>query len=187
MSNDVILHTPRMILRPFTVQDTCDVYAYARDPRVGPIAGWPAHQSYFESWNIVRTVFSQSGVFAMELRENHKVIGSIGFVGGHPAGELPDCPDDEIGYALSAAFWGRGLVPEALEALLRYGFTELGLRRIWCAHYAGNWRSKRTMEKCGFRYQFARTTEVDLMREFRQTYYYLLTEEDWRERVHRAV
>ena len=45
MSNDVILHTPRMILRPFTVQDTCDVYAYARDPRVGPIAGWPAHQS----------------------------------------------------------------------------------------------------------------------------------------------
>ena len=108
MSNDVILHTPRMILRPFTVQDTCDVYAYARDPRVGPIAGWPAHQSYFESWDIVRTVFSQSGVFAMELRENHKVIGSIGFVGGHPAGELPDCPDDEIGYALRAAFWGRG-------------------------------------------------------------------------------
>ena len=51
MSNDVILHTPRMILRPFTVQDTCDVYAYARDPRVGPIAGWPAHQSYFESWD----------------------------------------------------------------------------------------------------------------------------------------
>ena len=128
MSNDVILHTPRMILRPFTVQDTCDVYAYARDPRVGPIAGWPAHQSYFESWDIVRTVFSQSGVFAMELRENHKVIGSIGFVGGHPAGELPDCPDDEIGYALSAAFWGRGLVPEALEAVLRYGFTERNLR-----------------------------------------------------------
>ena len=117
MSNDVILHTPRMILRPFTVQDTCDVYAYARDPRVGPIAGWPAHQSYFESWDIVRTVFSQSGVFAMELRENHKVIGSIGFVGGHPAGELPDCPDDEIGYALSRAFWGRGLTGEAMAAV----------------------------------------------------------------------
>jgi len=187
MANDIILETPRMILRPFTVQDTGDVYAYARDPRVGPIAGWPAHQSYFESWDIVRTVFSQPGVFAMELRENRKVIGSVGFVGGHPAGEQTDCPDDELGYALSAVYWGRGLAPEAVEAVMEYGFTELGLRRIWCAHYAGNWRSKRVMEKCGFRYQFARPTDVDLLREVRQTYFYLLTEENWRDRVHRAL
>ena len=183
----MILETPRMTLRPFTVQDTGDVYAYARDPRVGPIAGWPAHQSYFESWDIVRTVFSQPGVFAMELRENHKVIGSVGFVGGHPAGELSDCPDDEVGYALSAAYWGRGLVPEAVRAVLTYGFTELGLRRIWCAHYEGNWRSRRVIEKCGFQYQFARPTDVDLLREVRQTYFYVLTEEDWRDRVHRAL
>lgn len=187
MPDDIILETPRMILRPFTAGDAGDVYAYARDPRVGPIAGWRPHESYMESWYIIQTVFSQPNVFAMELRENHKVIGSVGFVGGHPAGEQPNCPDDEAGYALSHAYWGRGLVPEAMGALLKYGFQQLGYGRIWCAHYEGNWRSRRVMEKCGFRYQFARPTEVELMQEVRQTYFYMLTEEAWRDGVHRAL
>ena len=116
---DIVLETPRLRLRPFAAEDSADLYAYARDPAVGPPAGWPPHESYMESWYIIQTVFSQPSVFAMELKENRKVIGSIGFVGGHPAGEHPDCPDDEIGYALSRAFWGRGLTGEAMAAVER--------------------------------------------------------------------
>ena len=183
----MILETARLRLRPFRDSDAADVYDYARDPRVGPIAGWPPHQSVEESREIIRTVFSAPGVFAMELKETGRVIGSVGFVGNHPAGDLPDCPDNEVGYALSPAFWGRGLMPEAVEAVLRYGFTALELQRIWCGHYAGNWRSKRTMEKCGFRYQFARTEFVRLMGETRQSYFYLLTKEGWRERLSGAI
>ena len=134
----VILETPRLRLRPFRESDAADVYAYARDPRVGPIAGWPSHQSEEESREIIRTVFSAPGVFAMELRETGTVIGSVGFVGNHPAGVCSDCPDDEVGYALYPAFWGRGLVPEAVKTVLEYGFTQLGFWRIWCGHYAGN-------------------------------------------------
>ena len=178
-----ILETPRLLLRPFRESDAADVYAYARDPRVGPIAGWPPHQNEAESLEIIRTVFSAPGVFAMERKETGQVIGSVGFVGNHPAGEIPGCPDDEIGYALSPAFWGRGLMPEAVEAVLLYGFTDLGLQRIWCGHYAGNWRSARVIGKCGFRYQFARTDAVALMGELRQSYFYVLTKEKWRERV----
>ena len=74
-----------------------------------------------------------------------------------------DCPNDEVGYALSSAHWGRGRVPEAVEAVLGDSFTELGLQRIWCGHYAGNWRSKRAMEKCGFRYRFSKTEFVQLV------------------------
>lgn len=174
-----------MILRPFSVLDTGDVYAYAQDPRVGPIAGWPAHRSYFESWDIVRTVFSQPGVFAMELRENRKVVGSVGFVGRQP---IPNCPgDDEIGYALSHAYWGRGLMPEAVEAVLRWGFQDLGMDRIWCGHYAGNWRSRKVIRKCGFRYAFSFTENLALLREDRLTYQYIQTREDWRERVQSAL
>ena len=184
---EIVLETPRLRLRPFTAEDSADVYAYARDPAVGPPAGWPPHESYMESWYIVQPVFSQPHVFAMELKEKRKVIGSIGFVGGHPAGEHPDCPDDEIGYALSRAFWGRGLTGEAMAAVERYGFETLGLRRIWCAHYAGNWRSRRVMEKRGFQFRFARPTDVELMNEVRQTYFYELTEERWRERVSGAL
>ena len=178
-----MLKTERLILRPFRETDAEDLYAYARDPRVGPIAGWPIHGSPEESREIIRTVFAAPNVFALELREIGRVIGSAGLVGRHPAGEIPDCPDDEIGYALSPDHWGRGLVPEAVEALLGYGFTELDLRRIWCGHYAGNWRSDRVIRKCGFRYQFSRTERAALMGEVRQTYYFMQTREEWRERV----
>lgn len=181
------IETPRLRLRPFRDGDAADVYAYARDPRVGPIAGWPPHRSMEESLEIIRTVFSAPGVFAMEERESGRVVGSVGFVGNHPAGEQADCPDDEVGYALSPAYWGRGLAPEAVEAVLAYGFTDLGLGRVWCGHYAGNWRSARCMGKCGFRYQFARVERAALLGETRQSYFYLLTEEDWRGRVSGAL
>lgn len=183
----VILETPRLWLRPFRDSDAADVYDYARDPRVGPIAGWPPHQSVEESREIIRTVFSVPGVFAMELKETGTVVGSVGFVGNHPAGEFPNCPDDEVGYALHPSFWGGGLMPEAVRAVLEYGFMELDLQRIWCGHYAGNWRSKRAMEKCGFCYQFSRTEFVQLVGETRQSYFYLLTKENWRERVSGAL
>ena len=80
---DIVLETPRLRLRPFAAEDSADLYAYARDPAVGPPAGWPPHESYMESWYIVQTVFSQPHVFAVELKDRRKVIGSIGFVGGH--------------------------------------------------------------------------------------------------------
>jgi len=181
------LETPRLILRPFREEDAGDVYEYAWDPRVGPIAGWMPHANIEESREIIRTVFSRPGVFAMELRQTGRVIGSVGFVGNHPAGESQNVPDDEVGYALSPAQWGRGLMPEAVEAVLEYGFTQLGLRRIWCGHYAGNWRSSRVIGKCGFRYRFSRTEYVSLVNETRQSYFYVQTKEDWCERVPGAL
>ena len=185
--SEMILETPRLWLRPFRDSDAADVYAYARDPQVGPIAGWQPHKSQEESREIIRTVFSAPGVFAMELKETGTVIGSVGFVGNHPAGCFPDCPDDEVGYALAPACWGRGLMPEAVKAVLEYGFTQLDFQRIWCGHYAGNWRSKRVMGKCGFRYQFSKTEFVQLIGETRQSYFYVLTEETWRERISGAL
>ena len=47
---------------------------------------------------------------------------------------------------------GRGIIPEAVKELIRYGFEELGLKRIWYAYFDGNEKSKRVAEKCGFRY-----------------------------------
>ena len=182
-----MLKTERLILRSFRDTDTEDLYAYAQDPRVGPIAGWPVHGSLEETREIIRTVFAVPHVFALELRETGRVVGSAGLVGRHPAGEFPDCPDDEIGYALSPACWGRGLVPEAVGAVLEYSFTKLGLHRVWCGHYAGNWRSDRVIRKCGFRYQFSRTERVCFPEDIRLTYYFMQTREEWRERVSSAL
>ena len=170
-------YTARLMLRPFRESDAADLYAYAADPRVGPVAGWPVHTSVENSREIIRTVFSSPNVFAVADRESGRVIGSAGFVGEHRT-ELPG-PDDEIGYALNPEFWGRGLMPEAVRELLRYGFEDLGLETIWCGHYDFNARSRRVVEKCGFRYRFTEQTWVELMGEERTELHYALTREEW--------
>ena len=172
------LETPRLILRPFVPEDAEDLFDYARDSRVGPIAGWPPHESAAESREIISTVFAAPNVFAMTLRETGRVVGSIGLAGRHPMGERPGCPDDEAGYALRPDLWGGGLVPEAMRAVLDHAFTDLRLRRIWCGHVEGNWRSARVIRKCGFSYCTSRV-ERHSGRD-RLIYYYVLTEENWR-------
>ncbi len=172
------LETERLLLRPFTAADAEDLYEYAKDPRVGPAAGWPPHKSVEASREIITTVFAAPNTFAVVDKPSGTVIGSAGFVGRH-CDRLPG-PDDEIGYALSPAFWGRGLMPEAVRELLRYGFEELGFQTIWCGHYDFNDKSRRVVEKCGFVYRFTDKAWVELMEEERTELHYALTKEEWK-------
>lgn len=171
------LETERLILRPFEEKDAADLYEYASDPRVGPDAGWPVHKSLEESREIIATVFAAPNTFALVDKPSGKVIGSAGFVDRHQT--LLPAPDDEIGYALNPAFWGRGLMPEAVRELLRYGFEDLGLSAIWCNHWEPNQKSRRVIEKCGFLYRFTEKTWEELMEEERAVCYYALTKEEW--------
>lgn len=173
----MVLETERLILRPFEEKDAADLYEYACDPRVGPDAGWPVHKNLEESREIIGTVFAAPNAFALVDKPSDKVIGSTGFVGRHQT--LLPAPDDEIGYALSPSYWGRGLVPEAVRELLRYGFEDLGLASIWCGHYDFNAKSRRVVEKCGFLYRFTNETYVELMGETRVELHYALTKEEW--------
>ena len=175
------LETQRLILRPFTEGDAQDVYDYAKDPRVGPAAGWKPHESVEESREIIRTVFSEPDVFAVVDKESGKVIGSAGFTGRHRK-ELPD-PDDEIGYSLHLGYWGRGLMPEAVAELLRYGFEDRKLATIWCDHYDGNQKSKRVISKSGFTFRFLRMQKVPTYdNATRLALCYAMTREEWQKR-----
>lgn len=176
----VSLETERLILRPFTEADAADLYEYAKDPRVGPAAGWQPHRDEAESLRVIREIFQPSSSLAVVLKQTGRVIGSAGYVDRHRE-ELPG-PDDEIGYSLSPDYWGQGLIPEAVEEILRYGFEELGLNAQWCAHYAGNEKSRRVIEKCGFRYHFTHRAWVEAMEEERDELYYALTREEWERR-----
>ena len=174
------LETARLLLRPFTEADAADLYEYARDPRVGLPAGWPPHGSVEESLKIIRTVFAAPHTFALTDRSSGKVIGSAGFT-GRSRPELP-APNDELGYALSAAFWGRGLMPEAAAELLRYAFEELGLAAVWCSHYADNPRSRRVIEKSGFVFWRGGTVHDDPTGTERPARFYTLTRDEWSRR-----
>ena len=69
-----------MILRHWLESDAGMLFKYASDPDVGPRAGWPPHKSVEESLEIIRTVFSGEGMWAVVLKETSEVIGSIGYL-----------------------------------------------------------------------------------------------------------
>lgn len=85
------LTTERLILRPWAETDAVDLYRYAKDDRVGPIAGWPPHSSVDNSAEIIRTVFSAPETYAVCLKEDNRAIGSIGLmIGARSDKEIPD-------------------------------------------------------------------------------------------------
>lgn len=142
------LETKRLILREFKIIDAEDLYEYAKNDLVGPNAGWKPHVNIEESKEIINMFIEGQESYAIVLKENNKVIGSIGL---HERRDSV-AKQREVGYVLSPDYWGQGIVPEAVNEVLRYGFEDLKLDMIWCAHFDFNHKSKRVCEKCGFTY-----------------------------------
>lgn len=176
----MILETERLILRPWREEDAEELYKYASDPDVGPIAGWPVHTSIGNSRDIIRNVLSVPETYAVCLKDDGKAIGSIGLkLGGST--DMTDRDDEcELGYWIGKPFWGMGLIPEAARELLRYAFEEIGMRAVWCGYYDGNEKSKRVQQKLGFVYQHkTEALEVPLLNEIRTGHCNLMTKETW--------
>ena len=176
----MILHTKRLILRPWTEEDAEDLYTYAKDPEVGPIAGWPAHKSIEESLGVIRNYFSVEECYAICEKENNKAIGAISLkLNGNT--DMTERDDEcEMGYWLGKPYWGRGYMPEAARELLRHGFEDLGMTTVWIGYYDGNMKSKRVQEKVGFVYHHTcNAVEVPLMNENRVGHTNYMTREHW--------
>ncbi len=178
----MILKTERLVLRPWRDTDAEDLYNYAKDDRIGPIAGWPPHQSVAESAEIIRTVFAQDGVFAVTLREDDRAIGCIGLICGAKSNFPISDNEGEISYWIGVPYWGKGFIPEAIREIMRYGFEDLKLTALWCGYFDGNEQSKRAQEKCGFRYHH---TDKDKFFEFtndiRTEHVSQISKEEWSE------
>ena len=173
----MILETERLLLRPWEDSDAEELYRYAKDPEVGPSAGWPAHTSIEDSKKIIRDVLSFPEIYAIVLKETGLPVGSIGLHDHDLAKE-----EDEmgLGYWIGVPYWGRGLVPEAAKEIIRHGFEDLGLNRIWCAYYDGNSKSKRVQEKLGFKFQYTdEHAHVPALDEIRICHVNLLTRDEW--------
>lgn len=179
----MILETNRLLLCSWSESDAADLFSQASHPDVGPAAGWPVHQSLEESREIIKTVLSQPETYALVLKETEQVIGSIGLMIGKQSGlGLPDS-EAELGYWLGQGFWGQGLVPEASQAILNYGFTQLDLDKIWCRAFVENSKSLRVHEKLGFVYKYLlEDVHFPLIDEVRTERVSLLTREEWHSR-----
>lgn len=152
--SDVRLETERLILRPWTQEDLEAFYEYASVDGVGQMAGWQPHESREVSQMILDSFIKHKKTFALQLKENGKVIGSLGLEDRDE--NLPPEYDlkagRELGYVLSKDYWGRGLMPEAVKAVIDFCFNELRFDFVSCGHFAWNGQSKRVIEKCGFTY-----------------------------------
>lgn len=159
--SQVILETERLILRPFQETDLDDLYEYAKDPGVGEMAGWLHHQSKEESAQILKAFIEHKKTFAIWDKETKKVIGSLGVEAydENLFSDFAELKGRELGYVLSKAYWGRGLMPEAVKRVIQYLFEVVQVDFITCAHFLTNLQSKRVIEKCGF--QFYANGEFD--------------------------
>ena len=175
-----MLTTERLILRRWEDSDAEDLYEYAKDPDIGPITGWPVHKNVEESLDAIRNVLKADETYAICLRENGRVIGSISLKMKGDT-DFTDRDDEcEMGFWIGKPYWGQGMMPEAAEELLRHAFEDIGMRCVWCGYYGGNTKSKRVQEKCGFRYQWtAHNVDVPLLHEKRTEHVNRITKEEW--------
>lgn len=144
------LQTERLLLRPWREADAPMLYAHASDPLMGPAAGWQPHTSVENSREIIHNVLSAEENLAVVLKTTGEVIGSVGVMRSGRGHTQISEDEAELGYWIGRAYWGQGLIPEAVRELERYCFEELGCRGLWCMYFKGNEKSRRVQEKCGF-------------------------------------
>lgn len=146
------IETERLLLTPWTEskEDAEGLYAYAKDPEVGPNAGWKPHESVEESAMIIREKFIPETTWAIREKADGKIVGSIGLM---PDRRREDVNSREMGYSLAKDCWGKGYMTEAAKALMDYGFEEYGLVIMAICTGPDNKRSQRVIEKCGFKYE----------------------------------
>ena len=155
------LATPRLLVRDFVEADLPDVHALRSDPEVAEFMEL-APETLEQSREWLEGVIHHNGLrprHAYNLAVVHQADRrTIGWVGTGRSSRYPDdLGEYGIGYMLARPYWGHGLMPEALGAVLAFAFGTLGATRVsaWC--WAENAASARVMEKAGMR--FVRTYE----------------------------
>ncbi len=170
------LYTQRLILRPFEMEDLEDFYDYAKNPNVGPLAGWDAHTDKVQTAKALIRFIEGDEVLAIVERDSKKVIGSIGL---HNRYNIKNNRVKSLGYVLREDRWGKGYMTEAAKEVVRYGFCELNAEMISVGHFDFNARSKRVIEKLGFIFEGHMRNFYEYKDELYGESFYSLTKEEY--------
>lgn len=177
------LQTVRLVLRPFALSDAADVQRLAGAPEVADMTlnvPHPYEDGLAEQWIGGHSERFASGSFVMyaiTLQKNEALIGAVGLT------VTPMPRRAELGYWLGVPYWNRGYMTEATQALVGYGFTELGLNRITASHFARNPASGRVMQKLGMTQEGLLRQDVRKNDAFEDLVLYGLLADDWRKRA----
>ena len=152
--SNVILETDRLILRAWEITDLDDFFEYASVEGVGEKAGWEHHKSKDKSLEILKMFIEEKKVFAIVLKENQKVIGSIGIeeLGEELDKDLDNLPGRELGYVLNKDYWNKGIMTEAVSKVVDYCFNTLKLNFLMASYFNHNIASKKVLENLNFQF-----------------------------------
>ena len=147
------LETDRLILRKMTPDDAEAMFAYASDPEVTRYVSWELHRSIEDSRAFLELALGkyeggEEPNWGIVYRGDHRFVGACGLVSWEA-----EHGRAEVGFVLSREYWGRGLMPEAVRALIRFGFDTMNLNRIEARCIVENTASARVMEKAGMAYE----------------------------------
>lgn len=149
------LETDRLVLRRFAVTDADAMYRnWASDPEVTRYLTWPCHASPEATAALLADWVAQyedGGVFQWAIQRKDSDEGVIGSIAAVKLDETVNSA--EIGYCLGRAYWGQGIMPEALRAVMDFLFDEAEVNRIAAYHDVRNPNSGRVMQKAGMRYE----------------------------------
>ena len=148
------LETERLLLRKMRLDDAEAMFVYASDPEVTRYVLFETHRSVEDSKSFLRQALEgyergDFGGWGVVLKDSGAFVGTCGM----DAGYAPEHARAELGYVLSREHWGRGLMPEAVRAVIRFGFGRMGLNRVQARCIAENVASARVMEKAGMAYE----------------------------------
>lgn len=184
VAQDVFSHlpqltTPRLLLRPMSMRDAADLYAFSRDPEVARHVLWSAHRSLGESKAYLRHILRQyrdgaPSSYGIVYQETGRLVGTIGFMWYSRENRAA-----EVGYSLARWLWNKGLMTEALDAVLEMGFTRLDLHRIEAQHEISNPASGRVMQKCGMQYEGRLRGRICNKGRFSDVALYAVLRDDW--------
>ncbi len=147
------LKTERLLLRPFTLADAPEVRRLAGDRDIASTTAnipHPYEDGVAEAWiSTHQENFDQGQALSLAIVRRHDsaLIGGIGL------GIRREYDRAEMGYWIGKPYWGNGYATEAARALLAYGFSVLGLNRIFAEHFSRNPASGRVMEKLGMKHE----------------------------------
>jgi [ribosomal protein S5]-alanine N-acetyltransferase len=148
------LETERLLLRKLRLEDARAMFAYASDPEVTRYVLFDTHRSIEDSVAFLRFAVEgyergDFGGWGVVLKDSGAFVGTCGVDYGY----APEHARAELGYVLAREHWGKGLMPEAVRAVIRFGFGRMELNRIQARCIAENTASARVMEKAGMTYE----------------------------------
>lgn len=146
------METKRLRLRSFHKEDAQAMFdGWTQDARVAQYCRWHPHTSIDMTEKLLDIYTNTADPhylyrFAITLKETNTLIGCIDVVDFSPDGSTA-----EIGYVLAHAYWNKGYMTEALEAMITYLF-DCGFDTVAARHHIDNHASGKVMEKCGMKY-----------------------------------